>query len=78
MFTLIEALLSRAGVNLAMMFQDSRSSVYQRIARHGGFGILNSGVDTRVYVMAVLEGFTNAQREECQRMPLCISPMDIG
>ena len=77
-FTLAEALLARVGVTLAMAFQDTRSPVYQRIARCGSFGILNSGVDARVYVMAALEGFTSAQRAECLQMPLCISPMDIG
>ena len=78
LFPLIEALLARSGMNLAMVFQDPRSPVGQRIHASGRFGILNAGVGARVHVMAALEGFTEDQRIRLRRSPLCLSPLDIG
>lgn len=77
-FSLVEALLARSGMTLAMAFQDPRSPVSQRMRSHGRFGILNSGVAAQVHVMAALEGFTDEQRAQCRQSPLCISPLDIG
>lgn len=77
-FRLIEALLARERVTVAMAFQDPRSPVYQRLRSHGQFGLLNAAIDTQVHVMAAFNGFSAAQRECCKQMPLFISPLDIG
>ena len=75
---LIEAMLARNRVSSAMTFQDPRSSVYQRVARYGRFGILHSGVGAKVHVMATFKGASNVQHERYRQMPLLISPMDIA
>ena len=77
-FTLIAALLARQHLNSAMAFMDKRSSVYQRIAAAGNFGMLNAVMDVSMHVMADFNGVPEEEIAEIRRRPLCVSPMDVS
>ncbi len=76
-FTLIAALLARQHLNSAIAFMDKRSSVYQRIAAAGNFGMLNAVMDVSMHVIADFNGVPEKEIAEIRRRPLCVSPMDM-
>lgn len=78
LFTLMESVLARYRVGSAMIFYDPRSPVFQRIARAGSFGMLNSGVEITVHVMGSLIGFSAIEKQRFKHRPVVLSPMDIG
>lgn len=78
LFTLIESILASQKLNNALIFHDPRSAVFRRIEESGRFGILNSGIDAEVHIMAKTRGFQEQQKRLLRQKPVMISPMDIG
>jgi GNAT superfamily N-acetyltransferase len=77
-FSLMESVLAATKVYSAVIFHDPRSATFERISDSGRFGLLNSGIDTKVHVMASTFGFTKGQEQALRNRPMMISPLDIG
>ncbi len=76
LFTLMEAMLARHGLNFGMIYLDKRSPMYQRLKAVGNFGVLHALIDIPVHVMAFFKGFSEKERADLQRQPLFISIHD--
>lgn len=78
LFPLMDSVLAMSNLNSAVIFHDPRSAVFARIRESGRFGILNSGIDATVHVMAAIPGLTLQQQQALRNKPVLISPMDVG
>lgn len=77
LWALVETLLARRGLNVAMLLLDPRSDLHQRMRRFGHRGVMSKfGVDAPVHVMAGFRGVDPTLIGELTRRPLFISPHD--
>lgn len=74
----MESVLASAKLNSALIFHDPRSTVFGRIIESGDFGMLDSGIDAKVHIMAASVGLTDDRDQALRHRPVVISPMDIG
>jgi ribosomal protein S18 acetylase RimI-like enzyme len=72
----LEALLTRCGVHVGIVFLDRRSAVHGAIRSHLRFGMLSHLVLETVEVFADLEGWSDEEVEALLARPINVSPAD--
>lgn len=75
-FSLLEALLARHRLHFAMIYMDSRSPVYQRLAAARKFGLFHPFINIPVQVMGYFKGFSAGEIAAIRRQPLFVSMND--
>ena len=75
-YRLIEAVLARQGLALAMGYFDPRSPVFQRIKAAGKFGVVNALTGTKAYLYAAFKGLTEDEMFDVKQRPAFFSPLD--
>lgn len=75
-FTLVESLLARHQVNLALAYFDRRSPMYRELKGAGDFGLMSRSLEFSTHVMAEFIGLGADEIADFQRGPLLISPLD--
>jgi GNAT superfamily N-acetyltransferase len=73
---LVNAVLARNGLALAMTYFDPRSPVYQRIKEAGKFGIVNTLTGTKAFLFAGFNGLAEDEIADFKARPAFFSPLD--
>jgi len=74
----MESVLAFSGMNTALIFYDPRCPVFESIKSNGRFGMLDTGIDATVHVMAAGHALTTQENQMLKQKPVMISPIDIG
>ena len=73
---LLEVLLARCGVHVAIVFLDGRSPVHDAIRSHVHFGAFSRLVLETAEVFADLKGWSSEETERLLTGPINVSPVD--
>ncbi|HXF52536.1 MAG TPA: GNAT family N-acetyltransferase [Hyphomicrobiaceae bacterium] len=74
--SLLEALLARCGVHVAMIFLDPRSAVHNAFKARVGFGAFGGLVAETMDVLADFKGLSQEEIARLRALPINVSPAD--